>query len=51
MAVCRTRACPQEVLTLNAEEIKLISNQGETFQLEFLVGTMVPPGLPRFHLL
>lgn len=39
---------PQEVLTLNAEEIKLISNQGETFQLEFLVGTMVPLDFPVF---
>ena len=34
--------------TLNAEEIKLISNQGETFQLEFLVGTMVPLDFPVF---
>lgn len=39
---------PQEVLTLNAEEIKLISNQGETFQLEFLVGTTVPLDFPVF---
>lgn len=39
---------PQEALTLNAEEIKLISNLGETFQLEFLVGTMVPLDFPVF---
>ena len=39
---------PQEALTLNAEEIKLISNLGETFQLEFLVGTMVPLDFPIF---
>ena len=39
---------PQEALTLNAEEIKLISNQGETFQLEFLVGDAAPLDFPMF---
>ena len=39
---------PLEELTLNAEEIKLISNQGETFQLEFLVGDAAPLDFPMF---
>jgi len=39
---------PQEPLTLNAAEIDLIANLGETFQLEFQVGDAVPLDFPVF---